>query len=77
MTHDTGLLRRAELRRDQICLVNKDKYGISTINNLIEFKGIRKDASYEKEYLNGNYESVPYLGEIDRVIMENNEVNGL
>ena len=77
VTHDTGLLRRAELRRDQICLVNKDKYGISTINNLIEFKGVRKDASYEKEYLNGNYESVPYLGEIDRVIMENNEVNGL
>lgn len=77
VTHDTGLLRRAELRRDQICIVNKDKYGISTLSTLIEFKGVRKDASYEREYLNGNYEGVPYLDKIDRVVMQNNEEDGL
>jgi uncharacterized protein len=77
VTHDTGLLRRAGLRRDQICIVNKDKYGISTLSTLIEFKGVRKDASYEKEYLNGNYEGVPYLGEMDSVVMQNNEDYGL
>ena len=77
VTHDTGLLRRAELRRDQICIVNKDKYGISTLSTLIEFKGVRKDASYEKEYLNGNYEGVPYLSELDSVVMQNNEDYGL
>ncbi len=77
VTHDTGLLRRAELRRDQICIVNKDKYGISTLSTLIEFKGVRKDASYEREYLNGNYEGVPFLDKIDRVVMQNNEEDGL
>lgn len=76
VTHDTGLLRRAELRRDQICIVNKDKYGISTLSTLIEFKGVRKDASYEKEYLNGNYEGVPYLGEMDNIVTQNFENNG-
>jgi uncharacterized protein len=77
VTHDSGLLHRAELRRDQICFVNKDKYGISILVSLIEFKGVRKDASYEKEYLNGNYEGVPYLGKMDSVVMQNNVDYGL
>jgi AAA15 family ATPase/GTPase len=71
VTHDSGLLKRADLRRDQICIVNKDKYGISSLVNLIEFKGVRKDASYEKEYLNGSYSGVPYLDQMDWVITEN------
>ncbi len=42
-THDTGLLRRADLRRDQISLINKDQYGISELSNSdFEFKGVRK-----------------------------------
>jgi uncharacterized protein len=77
VTHDTGLLRRAELRRDQICLVNKDKHGISTLRTLVEFKGVRKDASYEKEYLNGNYEAVPFLDKMDNIIIQNLENDGL
>jgi uncharacterized protein len=77
VTHDTGLLRRAELRRDQICFVNKDKYGVSTLRTLVEFKGVRKDSSYEKEYLNGNYDAVPFLGKMDSVVTQNFEDNGL
>jgi uncharacterized protein len=70
VTHDTGLLRRADFRRDQICLVNKDRYGISEINTLIEYKGVRKDSSFEKEYLNGSYSAVPFLDEIDWIIFQ-------
>jgi hypothetical protein len=78
VTHDTGLLRRAELRRDQISLVDKDKYGISTIRTLIQYKGVRKDASYEKDYLQGSYRAVPYLDKIDWSIAKNfEEENGL
>jgi len=65
VTHDTGLLRRAGLRRDQICLVDKDKYGISTMRTLIEYKGVRKDTSFEKEYLNGKFSAVPFLDSMD------------
>ena len=77
VTHDSGLLRRADLRRDQICFVNKDKYGISSLRTLIEFRGVRKDASYEKEYLNGNYDAIPYLDEMDWVLTENTKKDGL
>ncbi len=70
-THDTGLLRRADLRRDQISLLNKDRYGISELTTLIEFKGVRKDSSYEKEYLNGTYSAVPFLDALDHIQMQN------
>jgi AAA15 family ATPase/GTPase len=68
VTHDSNLLKKAKLRRDQICFVNKNKFGISRISNLIEYKGVRKDASYDKEYLEGSYTGVPYLDKMDTVI---------
>ena len=77
VTHDSGLLRRAELRRDQICLVNKDSYGVSSAVNLVEFKGVRKDASYEKEYLNGTYTGIPYLDKINQVVHSATKTHGL
>ena len=77
ITHDTALLRRADLRRDQICLVNKDHYGNSSLKTLIEYKGVRKDASYEKEYLNGRYDAVPFLNEIDWLLTKTKSNNGL
>jgi hypothetical protein len=77
ITHDTGLLRRAELRRDQICLIDKDRYGLSVLTNLIEFKGVRKDASYEKEYLAGSYSAIPFLEEIDSIFIDRKENHGL
>lgn len=76
ITHDTGLLRRAELRRDQICLVIKDRHGISRLRTLIEYKGVRKDASYEKEYLQGNYGATPYLDDMDLAIIQNLSAHG-
>ncbi|MEY2830494.1 MAG: hypothetical protein RIQ33_2352 [Bacteroidota bacterium] len=78
ITHDASLLRRGKLRRDQICMVNKDKYGISSTKTLIQYKGVRKDTSIEKEYLAGSYDAVPYLDEIDAVIKHSKtKKNGL
>ncbi len=65
-THDSNLLDPHLLRRDQICFVEKDKFGASTLTNLVEFKGVRNDASYEKDYLRGKYGAVPYLGKFER-----------
>lgn len=42
-------------RRDQIVMVGKDRYGVSRLESLFE-KKIRKDASFEKDYLSGKYE---------------------
>lgn len=71
VTHDASLLKRAKLRRDQICMVDKNKFGVSSTTNLIEFKGVRKDASYDKEYLQGSYSAVPFLDKMDWVVKEN------
>jgi len=58
-THDTNLLDAKLLRRDQISFAKKDKFGATEIYSLVEFKGIRNDASFEKDYLSGKYEAVP------------------
>jgi len=59
VTHDTNLLDAKLLRRDQISFAKKDKYGATEIYSLVEFKGVRNDASFEKDYLLGKYAAVP------------------
>ena len=68
VTHDTGLLRRSGLRRDQIAIIDKDQYGASHLTTLIVYKGVRKDASLEKEYLRGAYRGIPNLNKLDDVV---------
>ena len=67
-THDTNLLTSDLLRRDQIEFVEKDKYGASHLYNLVEFKGIRNNASFEKDYIQGKYGAIPFLGSFDKLI---------
>jgi uncharacterized protein len=67
-THDTNLLSAKILRRDQVCFVEKDKYGASHFYTLINFKGVRNDASFEKDYISGKYGAIPFLGEFSSII---------
>lgn len=65
-THDTNLLSVDLFRRDQIWFVEKDSVGSSDIYSLIEFKGadglkVRKDRSFEKDYIKGRYGAIPYI----------------
>lgn len=62
-THDTNLLSSELLRRDQIDFVEKDKYGASHLYSLVEIKGVRNDASFEKDYIQGKYGAIPFLGD--------------
>lgn len=66
ITHDSNFLDAKLLRRDQIAFVEKDKKGVSTIHSLVEFKGIRNDASFEKDYLKGKYGAIPILNQLDQ-----------
>ena len=49
-----------------IYFIERDAAFASHLYSLIEFKrqgnGVRKDASYEKDYLAGLYGAIPYLG---------------
>ena len=72
-THDTWQLSNQLLRRDEIWFVEKDERGVSTLYSLADFvdengSRIRKDESYEKNYLIGKYGAIPTLKSID--IME-------
>ncbi|MDY2958122.1 AAA family ATPase [Floccifex sp.] len=68
-THDTWQLSNQLLRRDEIWFVKKDESGISTLYSLADFVDedgdrIRKDESYEKNYLLGKYGAIPSLKSI-------------
>ena len=69
-THDTWQLSNRLLRRDEIWFVEKDEEGVSTLYSLADFVDedgtrIRKDESYEKNYLIGKYGAIPALKSID------------
>ena len=79
-THDTNLLscksynaqskkRECVLRRDQVYFAERTGDFASRIYSLIDFKdengaSVRNDASYEKDYLDGRYGSIPFIGEL-------------
>ncbi len=67
-THDTNLLSSDLLRRDQIEFVEKDKYGVSHLYSLVQFKGIRNNASFEKDYIRGKYGAIPFLGNFNNIV---------
>lgn len=67
-THDTNLLSSDILRRDQIDFVEKDKYGASHLYTLVEIKGVRNDALFEKDYIQGKYGAIPFLGNFTNLI---------
>lgn len=68
ITHDTNLLSADILRRDQIEFIEKDKYGASHLYSLVQFKGIRNTASFEKDYINGKYGAIPFLGDFSKLL---------
>lgn len=73
-THDTNLLYYGNYRRDQIYFVEKDQYGASDMYSLVgykeEGKTIRKDRSFEKDYIEGRYGAIPFIGNLSNIVTE-------
>lgn len=73
-THDTNLLTYGHFRRDQIYFTEKDKWGATDLYSLIEYKEegetIRKDRSFEKDYIQGRYGAIPYLGNLSELMSQ-------
>ena len=70
VTHDTNLLDNSLLRRDQIYFTEKNKMQETILYSLADFKGVRNDASYEKDYINGKYGAIPFLGDFEKLFQE-------
>lgn len=75
-SHDTNLLTRTLLRRDQLWFVEKshkthasDLYSLAEIR-LDDGKAIRNDARYETDYLQGKYGAIPFFGNLKALLGE-------
>ena len=73
-THDSWQMETKLLRRDEIWFTEKFGTNESTLFSLAEFQNqdgtkIRKDASYEKDYLSGLYGAIPKIRPI-KIIKE-------
>lgn len=63
-THDTNVLSRASLRRDQIWFTEKDPQGGTHLYPLTDFTP-RKNENLGRGYLQGRYGAVPFVGSTD------------
>ena len=63
--HAVNIMTNKLLRRDQIWFCEKDQYGATDLYSLVEYKEpVRKDSSYNKNYLQGKYGAIPYIDDI-------------
>jgi len=62
-THDTTLLDKDLMRRDQIWFVEKDAQRSSRFYSLLDYSP-RKDEAYERGYLKGRYGAIPFIGDL-------------
>lgn len=68
-SHDLSTMNNEVFRRDEIWFVAKGRVQNSGLYSLVEFKNdkgesVRKDAKYDKQYLEGKYGADPYLKKI-------------
>ena len=68
-SHDLSTMNSEVFRRDEIWFVAKGKAQNSKLYSLVEFKNekgesVRKDAKFDKQYLEGKYGADPYLRRI-------------
>jgi AAA15 family ATPase/GTPase len=59
-THNPVMLNHRKMRRDEIWFTEKNRAGESTLYSLTDIEGVRFDADYEKNYLQGNYGAIPF-----------------
>lgn len=76
-THDSWLMKKDILRRDEIWFTDKNINGVSELYSLVEFKddkgkNIRNDENYEKNYLLGKYGAIPNLSLINLLDKDDN-----
>lgn len=60
-SHDTNLLRRVGLRRDEIWFVERQQLSSSHLVNAVEFEGLRNDSSLQKLYEEGRFGGLPMI----------------
>jgi AAA15 family ATPase/GTPase len=67
-THDINLLSHKFLRRDQIWFTEKNHQGATDLYSLVEFADINNNDTFEKDYIQGRYGAIPFIGDLSTII---------
>lgn len=73
-THDTTLLCSKTLRRDQVWFTEKDLMGATNIYPLSDIR-TRQTDNLEKGYLEGRFGAIPFLGDMTKLLEEENQAS--
>lgn len=66
-THDTNLLDRTLLRKDQIWITEKNEAGETELFSLQDFPDIRDDTPFDKWYLAGKFGGIPSIKSLESI----------
>ena len=70
--HNTNVLSAHLLRRDQVWITEKNKYGATQLYSIAEYKSTKGKArnkeAIEQNYLDGKYGGVPFLGDLENFL---------
>lgn len=60
-THETSLLDKNLLRRDQIWFVDKNEFGVTDLYSLQDFDSVREDTPFDRWYVAGKFGGIPQI----------------
>jgi len=72
-THESNILDLELLRRDEIWFAEKDNTGSTRLYSLSDFK-VRTDLDIRKNYLQGRFGAIPFLGNLNQLQLEKDEI---
>jgi hypothetical protein len=74
-THESSLLDQDILRRDEIWFAEKDQQGATKLYSLLDFAP-RNDLDLRKNYLQGRFGAIPFLGGMERLLEKQQNPTG-
>ncbi|MVT08382.1 AAA family ATPase [Chitinophaga tropicalis] len=72
-SHDIAVVDHELLRRDQIYIVEKDNFVATNVTNLAEYKTVRKETPFAKNYLEGKYGGIPFIENLENFLKNGKE----
>ena len=66
-THNTKLLNLNKLRKDQVYFANKNAQSATDLYSLYDFNDFRDTMDAEKAYLQGRFDAVPFIDDIENL----------
>jgi len=70
--NNTNLLGSKILRRDQVWLTEKNKFGATELYSVADYKSskgkARNTEAIEQNYIDGKYGGIPFLGDLENFL---------